>query len=51
MGNVFGQHTVYFAMEDELLEIRHTAYSKRIFALGALEAGKQMVQKNLKQEW
>ena len=51
MGNVFGQHTVYFAMEDEVLEIRHTAYSKRIFALGALEAGKQMVQKNLKQEW
>ena len=50
MGNVFGQHTVYFAMEDELLEIRHTAYSKRIFALGALEAGKQMVQENMKQE-
>ena len=50
MGNVFGQHTVYFAMEDEVLEIRHTAYSKRIFALGALEAGKQMVQENRKQE-
>ena len=50
MGNVFGQHTVYFALEDEVLEIRHTAYSKRIFALGALEAGKQMVQENMKQE-
>lgn len=44
MGNVFGQHTVYFAMEDEILEIRHTAYSKRIFALGALEAGKALLR-------
>lgn len=43
MGNVYGQHTVYFAMEDEVLEIRHTAYSKRIFALGALEAGKALL--------
>ena len=50
MGNVFGQHTVYFAMEDEVLEIRHTAYSKRIFALGALEAGKQMVREKMKTE-
>ncbi len=43
MGTVFGQHTVYFAMEDEVLEIRHTAYSKKIFALGAVNAGKSML--------
>lgn len=44
MGNVFGKHTVYFAMEDEILEITHTAFSKRIFAYGAIEAGKEMVK-------
>ena len=43
MGNVCGQHTVYFAMEDEILEIRHTAMSKKIFAIGALEAGKKLM--------
>lgn len=43
MGTVYGEHSVYFAMEDEILEIRHTALSKRIFAIGALEAGKKML--------
>ncbi len=44
MGTVYGEHTVYFAMEDEVLEIRHTALSKRIFAIGALEAGKKLLK-------
>ena len=48
MGNVCGQHTVYFAMEDEVIELRHTAYSKRIFALGALEAGKNLQRRGLR---
>ncbi len=43
MGTVFGEHSVFFAMQDELLEIRHTAFSKKIFAAGALEAGKKML--------
>ena len=43
MGTVPGEHTVYFAMEDEVLEITHRAYSKRIFAIGALEAGKELL--------
>lgn len=43
MGTVFGTHTVYFALEDEILEIRHTAFSKRIFAIGALHAGKALL--------
>lgn len=42
MGTVFGQHKVYFALEDEVIEICHTAYSKKIFARGALEEGKKM---------
>lgn len=44
MGSVCGQHTVYFALEDEILEIRHTAMSKKIFAIGALEAGKKLMK-------
>lgn len=43
MGTIPGEHTVYFAMEDEVLEITHRAYSKRIFAIGALEAGKELL--------
>ena len=45
MGTVCGEHTVYFAMEDEVLEIRHTAFSRRIFAAGALEAGKNLLNR------
>ncbi len=37
-GTIFGEHHVVFAMEDEIIEISHTAFSKRIFAKGALEA-------------
>lgn len=43
MGTVPGEHTVYFAMEDEVLEITHRAFSKKIFAIGALEAGKELM--------
>jgi len=43
MGTVFGKHKVYFAMEDEVIEITHTAFSKKIFAEGALEEGKKML--------
>ena len=45
MGTVCGEHTVYFAMEEEVLEIRHTAFSKKIFAVGALEAGKSLLKR------
>lgn len=43
MGTVFGKHKVYFAFEDEVVEITHTAYSKKIFAKGALKEGKRML--------
>ncbi len=46
MGTLPGKHTVYFALDDEVIEITHTAFSKRIFAIGALEAGKNMVNLN-----
>lgn len=37
-GTIAGEHTVIYAGEDEILEIKHTAGSKKIFATGALKA-------------
>lgn len=37
-GSIVGEHEVIFAGLDEVIEIRHTAYSKAIFAKGALQA-------------
>ena len=37
-GTIFGEHNIVFALEDEVIEISHTAFSKRIFAKGALES-------------
>ena len=37
-GTIAGEHTVIYAGEDEILEIKHTAGSKKIFASGALKA-------------
>lgn len=37
-GTIVGEHTVIFAGHDELIEIRHSAMSREIFAVGALDA-------------
>ncbi|MDR1680987.1 MAG: 4-hydroxy-tetrahydrodipicolinate reductase [Prevotellaceae bacterium] len=37
-GSIAGEHTILFAGDDEIIEIKHTALSKRIFAAGALQA-------------
>ena len=37
-GTIVGEHSVIFAGNDEVLEFKHTAYSKKIFASGALNA-------------
>lgn len=39
-GSIVGEHSVLFAGIDEVIEIKHTAYSKKIFAAGALNAAK-----------
>ena len=39
-GTIVGEHEVFFAGEDEVIEFKHTAYSKAIFGKGAVEAGK-----------
>lgn len=37
-GTIVGEHTVIFAGNDEIIEVKHTAASKEIFAEGALNA-------------
>jgi len=39
-GTIVGEHEVIFAGEDEVIEFKHTAHSKAIFAKGAVEAAK-----------
>lgn len=45
-GTIVGEHTVLFAGTDEVIEIKHSAASKEIFAVGALKAAKFMKNKN-----
>ena len=44
-GSIVGEHDVIFAGRDEVLTLSHTAYSKAIFAKGALEAAKFLAGK------
>lgn len=39
-GSIVGQHEVIFAGEDEVITFEHTAYSRAIFAKGAVAAAK-----------
>jgi len=39
-GTIVGEHEVIYAGEDEVIEFKHTAHSKAVFAKGAVEAGK-----------
>lgn len=39
-GTIVGEHEVIFAGQDEVIEFKHTAYSKAVFAKGAVEAAK-----------
>ncbi len=39
-GNIVGEHEVIFAGTDEVITFTHTAYSKGVFAKGAMEAAK-----------
>lgn len=44
-GSIVGEHSVIFAGEDEVLEIKHEAHSKHIFANGAIKAASFLVGK------
>lgn len=43
-GTIVGEHTTIFAGHDEVVEIKHTAQSKDIFAKGAITAAKFLVE-------
>ena len=44
-GTIVGEHEVIFAGVDEVIEFKHTAYSKSVFAKGAIEAAKFLAGK------
>ena len=45
-GNIVGEHTVKFFGEYETFEIKHTSYSRNLFAEGALKAADFIVTKS-----
>ncbi len=44
-GTIVGEHEIVFAGTDEVIEIKHTAYSKAIFGKGAVSAAKFLAGK------
>lgn len=44
-GTIVGEHEVFFCGTDEVVEIKHTAYSKAIFAKGSVQAAKFLAGK------
>ncbi|MGF6906339.1 4-hydroxy-tetrahydrodipicolinate reductase [Fusobacterium sp. PH5-44] len=44
-GTVVGEHSVFYYGEDEILEIKHTALSKKIFTKGAIKSAEILVDK------
>lgn len=41
-GTITGEHSVIFAGTDEVIELKHSAYSREVFAAGAVKAAKFM---------
>ncbi|HJB83211.1 MAG TPA: 4-hydroxy-tetrahydrodipicolinate reductase [Candidatus Mediterraneibacter intestinavium] len=44
-GTIVGEHEVIFAGTDEVIEFKHSAYSRNVFAKGAVEAAKFLAGK------
>ncbi len=44
-GTIVGEHEIIFAGPDEVIEFKHTAYSKAVFGKGAVEAAKFLAGK------
>lgn len=44
-GTIVGEHSIIFAGENENIEIKHTAQSREIFAIGALKAAQFILNK------
>ena len=44
-GTIVGEHSVIFAGQDEVIELKHQATSKEVFAVGSIKAAKFMKEK------
>ena len=44
-GTIVGEHEIIFAGRDEVIEIKHTSYSRAVFGKGAVEAAKFLAGK------
>lgn len=44
-GSIPGEHSVIFAGKDEVIEFKHTIYSREVFAVGAIRAAKYLATK------
>ncbi len=44
-GTIPGEHAVIFAGTDEIIEIKHSALSKKVFAAGAMKAARFIIDK------
>lgn len=44
-GTIVGEHEVIFAGTDEVIELKHSAHSKEVFAVGAIKAAKFITSK------
>ena len=45
-GNIVGEHTVMFFGDSETFEIKHTSYSRQVFAEGAIKAAEFIVNQS-----
>ena len=45
-GTIVGEHEVMYCGEDEVITLKHSAYSKKIFAVGAIKAANWLIGKN-----
>ncbi len=43
VGNTPGEHTLYISKGDEVIEIKHKVYSRKVFARGALFVAKRII--------
>ncbi len=44
-GTIPGEHSIIFAGKDEVIEFKHTIYSREVFAVGAIRAAKYIAGK------
>jgi dihydrodipicolinate reductase len=45
-GTIFGEHEIIFAGNDEIIEIKHSALSKKVFAVGSIKAAFALLNEN-----